>query len=229
MQDLSSRSLDCFYKIWCSRSRTGCQSLLLTSFWPSLWLLLVQMPQGCFRVTLHARVTATEDTEVQEWEEFYGNICLEVEHFIKGIKESVGYREFEKNKQRISGLWEGEKRRKQGEKERELKQRTFDVQFFRVEWQSGSIPVSCCIHIKNHQTIKRSLVSYLNVCSVSLIKGNDCWSSWLKSFKNVYTITQIDNVGRLLCLPMLWPSRRTSQQPLWNSERESQCSEKAIN
>lgn len=96
VQDLSSRSLDCFYKIWCSRSRTGCQSLLLTSFWLSLWLLLVQMPQGCFRVTLHARVTATEDTEVQEWEELYGNICLEVEHLIKGIKESVGYREFEK-------------------------------------------------------------------------------------------------------------------------------------
>lgn len=44
----------------------------------------------------------------------------------------MGYREFEK-KNRISRLWEGEKRRGGREKERELKQKTFDIQFFRVE------------------------------------------------------------------------------------------------
>lgn len=64
--------------------------------------------------------------------------------------------------------------------ETDLEQRTFIAN---LTEKRQSIPVSCCTHIKNNQTIKRSLVGYLNVCTVSPLKERNRFSSQMKSLK----------------------------------------------
>lgn len=97
----------------------------------------------------------------------------------------------------------------------------------REDWKQGEsqesklMQVSCCTHTKNNQTIRRSLVSYSNVCKVSPLKENGHLSSWMKSIKKVstHTVFQANRAGRMGCLSRSWPSNRNSKQSyrnFWN-------------